>query len=61
MSNDRKPSHWRERLTSPLTWHYAGFAILLLVAIGLAMRLGMDWAVTDSHVVADPGRISKCS
>ena len=49
MSNDRKLSHWRERLTSPLTWHYAGFVVLLLVAIGLAIRLGMDWAVTDSH------------
>jgi type IV pilus assembly protein PilO len=49
MSNKRKPSLWRERLTSPLTWHYVGFAVLLLVTSGLAIRLGMDWAITDSH------------
>lgn len=40
---------WRERLTSPLTWHYVGFAVLLLVAIGLAVRVGFDWAAIDSH------------
>jgi type IV pilus assembly protein PilO len=49
MSDGRKPSVWHERLTSPLTWHYAGFAILLALTIGLAVRLGLDWAVTDSH------------
>jgi Tfp pilus assembly protein PilO len=49
MSNERKPSLWSERLTSPLTWHYVGFVVLLLVTIGLAVRLGMDWAITDSH------------
>jgi hypothetical protein len=49
MSNERKPLLWRERLASPLTWHYAGFAILLALTIGLAVRLGLDWAVTDSH------------
>jgi Tfp pilus assembly protein PilO len=42
-------SPWRERLTSPLTWHYAGFAVLLGVAIFLAVRLGLDWAAIDSH------------
>jgi type IV pilus assembly protein PilO len=42
-------SPWRERLTSPLTWHYAGFAVLLAVAIFLAVRLGLDWAAIDSH------------
>lgn len=42
-------SLWRERLSSPLTWHYAGFAVLLLVAIGLAVRLGLDWAATNSR------------
>jgi len=40
---------WRERLTSPLTWHYAGFGVLLVLVIGLAVRLGLDWAATDSH------------
>ena len=32
-------SPWRERLTSPLTWHYAGFAVLLGVAIFLALKM----------------------
>lgn len=49
MSSDREPSLWRERLTSPLTWHYVGFVVLLLLTIGLGVRLGMDWAITDSH------------
>lgn len=42
-------STWRERLTSPLTWHYVGAAVLLAVAIVLAVRLGLDWAAIDSH------------
>ncbi len=47
-SNSSTP--WRERLSSPLTWHYAGFAVLLLLVIGLAIRFGLDWAATDgSH------------
>jgi type IV pilus assembly protein PilO len=44
-----RPSVWRERLTSPLTWHYVGFAVLLVVAVGLAVRLGLDWTAIDSH------------
>ncbi|MDE3147871.1 MAG: hypothetical protein KGL37_00245, partial [Acidobacteriota bacterium] len=43
------PSVWRERLSSPLTWHYAGLAVLLLLVLVLAVRLGMDWAAIDSH------------
>jgi type IV pilus assembly protein PilO len=39
----------RERLVSPLTWHVAGFAILLALAVFLAVRLGIDWAAMDSH------------
>jgi hypothetical protein len=42
-------SQWRERLTSPLTWHYAGFAVLLVVVIGLSVRLGLDWAATNGR------------
>ena len=42
-------SPWRERLSSPLTWHYAGFGILLAVTIYLAVRVGLDWAAIDSH------------
>ena len=41
------PSRWRERLTSPLTWHYAGFAVMLVVTIGLSIRFGLDWAATS--------------
>ena len=49
MSNERTSSAWRERLASPLTWHYAGFAVLLLLTIALAIRLGLDWAATNGH------------
>jgi type IV pilus assembly protein PilO len=38
-----------ERLRSPLTWHYVAFAVLLAVAIGLCVRLGMDWVATDTR------------
>jgi len=48
MSN-QAPSRWRESLLSPLTWHYAGLAILLVVAIGLAVRLGLDWVATNGR------------
>ncbi len=47
--SDRKPSLWRERLASPLTWHYAGFAVLLALAVGMSVRLALDWAVLDRH------------
>jgi hypothetical protein len=42
-------SPWRERLSSPLTWHYAGFGVLLALAIVLAVRLGLDWAATNGR------------
>ncbi|MGB6688856.1 MAG: hypothetical protein WBE76_13555 [Terracidiphilus sp.] len=45
MSNS--PSTWRERLTSPLTWHFAGVAVLAVLTIGLAVRFGLDWAATS--------------
>jgi hypothetical protein len=45
--SDRPTSTWRERLASPLTWHYAGFALLLVLVIGLAVRFGLDWAATN--------------
>jgi len=47
MSDENLTTPWRERLSSPLTWHYLGFAILLAVVIGLAVRLGLDWAATN--------------
>ncbi|MDR3751807.1 MAG: hypothetical protein P4K94_10020 [Terracidiphilus sp.] len=47
--SERKSSPWRERLTSPLTWHYAGFAVMLVLVIVLAVRFGMDWAATNGR------------
>lgn len=38
-----------ERLRSPLTWHFVFFALLLVLAVSLCARLGMDWAATDTH------------
>jgi type IV pilus assembly protein PilO len=38
----------RERLSSPLTWHYAGVVVLGLVVLGLAIRLGLDWSATNA-------------
>jgi Tfp pilus assembly protein PilO len=48
MSN-QAPSKWRENLLSPLTWHYVGLAILLVLAVGLGVRLGLDWAATNGR------------
>ncbi len=48
MSADRLSS-WRERLASPLTWHSAGFAVLLVLVVGLAVRVGFDWAATNGR------------
>jgi hypothetical protein len=45
----RPTSLWRERLASPLTWHYAGFAVLLVLVIGLGIRFGLDWAATNGR------------
>jgi type IV pilus assembly protein PilO len=47
--SEERVSTWRERLAAPLTWHYVGFAVLLVVAIGLAVRVGLDWAAIDTH------------
>jgi Tfp pilus assembly protein PilO len=41
------PSLWRERLTSPLTWHAAAFAVLLAGVIVLSVRFGLDWAAVN--------------
>ncbi len=54
--SDRKPGIWQERLTSPLTWHYVGFAVLLALAIGMSVRLAMDWAAIDTPRRAGAGR-----
>lgn len=43
------PATTRERLASPLTWHYVGVAVMVLIVAVLAIRLGMDWSATDSN------------
>jgi Tfp pilus assembly protein PilO len=37
---------FRERLHSPLTWHYAGVVALALILSGLAVRFALDWSAT---------------
>lgn len=49
MSANGNSATLRERLASPLTWHVAGFAVLLVLAIFLAVRLGFDWAAMNSR------------
>ncbi len=39
---------FRERLSSPLTWHVAGFAVLLIVLVVLATRFALDWTAIRS-------------
>ncbi len=48
MNANGTPSTLRERMESPLTWHIAGFAILLVLAAFLGIRLGFDWAAMNS-------------
>jgi type IV pilus assembly protein PilO len=45
----RIPSTWRERIVSPLTWHYAGLVVLIVLVAGLGIRLGMDWSAVNGH------------
>ena len=47
--SDKKTDVWRERLASPLTWHYVGFGVLLVLVIALATRFALDWAATSSR------------
>ncbi len=42
MSNG--PTTLRERIASPLSWHYVGLAALIVLVVGLAIRLGFDWS-----------------
>jgi type IV pilus assembly protein PilO len=42
------PVTTRDRLSSPLTWHYVGLGVMVLLVLGLAIRLGLDWSATDS-------------
>lgn len=38
----------REKLSSPLIWHYIGVAALSLIVLGMAIRLGLDWSATST-------------
>ena len=49
MSASTPSSVWSERLKSPLTWHIAGFVVLLIITVALGIRLGFDWTATNSH------------
>lgn len=42
-------SDWQERLSSPLTWHYAGFMVLAAVVVVLGARFALDWTALSSH------------
>ncbi len=42
------PVTTRERMSSPLTWHYIGLAVMILIVVVLAIRLGMDWSATGA-------------
>lgn len=46
--NDRPRIAWHERLRSPLTWHYAGLVLLVILVSFLAVRFALDWSITDS-------------
>jgi type IV pilus assembly protein PilO len=45
----RTSTTWRERLTSALTWHFVACAVLAVLVLVLGIRLGMDWAATNSR------------
>lgn len=44
----QKPASTREQLSSPLTLHYVGVALLSLIVLFLAVRLVLDWSATTS-------------
>lgn len=45
--SSRTSALWRERLASPLTWHYLAAAVLLVAVVLLSIRFGLDWAATS--------------
>ena len=46
--SDKPTITWRERLSSPVTWHGIGFTVLLLVLVVLATRFALDWVAISS-------------
>jgi Tfp pilus assembly protein PilO len=49
--SERPPITLRERLRSPLTWHVAGFATLLVLVAVLAVRFAFDWSAVSTSSV----------
>jgi len=47
--NSKGPSVRREQMSSPLAWHSAGLAIMILLVLTMAVRLGMDWSATNGR------------
>ncbi len=45
------PTQWRERIASPLTWHIAGFAMMLTMFVVLAIILAFDMAGINGRSV----------
>jgi Tfp pilus assembly protein PilO len=39
----------RERVNSKLVAHYVVFGVLLAIAIGLVIRMALDWTAIDTH------------
>jgi type IV pilus assembly protein PilO len=45
---EKTQTDWRERLGSPLTWHWFGFGLLLILVVVLGTRLALDWRATSA-------------
>ena len=52
--NEQSRRRWRERLTSPLTWHYAGVVVLSLVVISAGGAAGHG-------LVGNPWQRQRCN
>ena len=48
MSSGTSPN-LQERASSPVTWHYVGLVVLIVIVIGLGIRLAMDWSATNGN------------
>jgi hypothetical protein len=46
--SEKSNINWRERMSSPLTWHVVGFSVLLIVMAVLATRFALDWMAISS-------------
>ncbi len=48
---EKTHSAWRERFSSPLTWHIAGVAALAVLVIVLGIFFALDWSVTSTSSI----------